>query len=198
MNMAQNLSEREFAACYLKLSPAELEKRIRAAFKLLAPCRLCPRKCGVDRPAGEKGVCGAGEVPEVSSSNLHHGEEPVLSGWRGSGTIFFAHCNLRCVFCQNYPISQLGHGNEAEPQHLAQMMLDLQKDGAHNINFVTPTHMVPWIIEAVAIAREQGLKIPLLYNCGGYESREELRLLDGIIDIYLPDMKYSDPGHSKT
>jgi putative pyruvate formate lyase activating enzyme len=181
-----------YSPAYLQLGKKEFEQRIRAAFKMLAPCRLCPRKCGVDRPAGEKGVCGAGAVPEVSSANLHHGEEPALSGWRGSGTIFFAHCNLRCVFCQNYPISQLGHGNETDSSGLAEMMIGLQHDGAHNINFVTPTHMVPWILEAVLLARAQGLKIPLLYNAGGYESLEALKLLNGIIDIYLPDMKYSD------
>lgn len=179
-------------SAYLKLSNKEFEKKLKKAFSLLSPCRLCPRRCGVERMKGEKGVCQAGALPEVSSYNLHFGEEPGISGWRGSGTIFFTHCNLRCVFCQNYPISQLGHGNETSSAGLAEMMLELQADGAHNINFVTPSHMVPWIMEAVFLAREKGLKIPLVYNCGGYESLEQLKLLEGIIDIYMPDMKYND------
>jgi len=184
--------EEKFIPAYLKLGPGEFELRTKKAFELLSPCRLCPRKCQVERLKGEPGFCQAGAKPEVSSYNLHFGEEPGISGWRGSGTIFFTHCNLRCVFCQNYPISQLGHGNLTSSEGLAEMMLELQQDGAHNINFVTPTHMVPWIIEALAIARERGLRIPLVYNSGGYDSLEELELLDGIVDIYMPDMKYND------
>jgi len=187
----------QFVPSYLKLSKAEFKLRIKEAFGLLSPCRLCPHQCGVDRLKGEKGTCKAGAKPEVSSHNLHFGEEPPLSGWRGSGTIFFTHCNLRCVFCQNYPISHLGHGNETDSEGIAEMMLELQEDNAHNINFVTPTHMVPWIIEAVVIAREKGLRLPLLYNSSGYDSIEELKLLDGIIDIYLPDMKYNDNQAAK-
>jgi putative pyruvate formate lyase activating enzyme len=182
----------QFIPSYLKLGKTEFKLRIKKAFSLLSPCRLCPHQCGVDRLAGEKGVCKGGARPEVSSYNLHFGEEPPLSGWRGSGTIFFTHCNLRCVFCQNYPISHLGHGNETDSKGIAEMMLELQNDNAHNINFVTPTHMVPWIIEAVSIARDKGLRLPLLYNSSGYDAIEELRLLDSIIDIYLPDMKYND------
>ncbi len=191
--MKRNSSEEEkFVPAYLKLSDRELEERIKKAFSLLNPCRLCPRKCEVNRLEGERGFCGAGAKAEVSSYNLHFGEEPGISGWRGSGTIFFTHCNLRCVFCQNYPISQLGHGNAVSTERLAEMMLELQHQGAHNINFVTPTHMVPWILEALLIAKERGLKIPLVYNTGGYDSLEELELLDGIVDIYMPDMKYND------
>jgi putative pyruvate formate lyase activating enzyme len=133
----------------------------------------------------------------VSSFNLHHGEEPPLSGWKGSGTIFFTHCNLRCVFCQNYPISHFGHGNQTDAKGIAEMMIELQEDGAHNINLVTPSHVVPWIIEAVSMARDQGLRLPLVYNSSGYDSFEELKLLDGIIDIYLPDMKYNDNDAAK-
>ena len=164
MSEMRDINRAEFVAAYLKLGKAEFKLRVREAMGLVKPCRLCPRNCSVDRLSGEKGVCRAGAQPEVSSSNLHFGEEPPLSGWRGSGTIFFTHCNLRCVFCQNYPISQLGHGNEADGAALADMMVNLQGSGAHNINLVTPSHMVPWIIEAVALAKEKGLRIPLVYN----------------------------------
>jgi len=197
MMAIKEMSLEKFEPAYLSLSKREFEKRIKSAFALLSPCRLCPRRCEVDRLKGKKGICQAGAIPEVSSYNLHFGEEPGISGWRGSGTIFFAHCNLRCVFCQNYPISQLGHGNETDSSELAEMMLELQADNAHNINLVTATHYVPWIIEAVFLAREKGLKIPLVYNSGGYESMEQLRLLDGIIDIYMPDMKYNDNSVAK-
>ena len=192
MSEMKDINRAEFVPAYLKLGKPEFKLRVREAMGLVKPCRLCPRKCEVDRLSGEKGVCRAGVKPEVSSSNLHFGEEPPLSGWRGSGTIFFTHCNLRCVFCQNYPISQFGHGNEADSAALADMMVELQGAGAHNLNLVTPSHMVPWIIEAVAIAREKGLRLPLVYNSSGYDSLEELRVLDGIIDVYLPDMKYND------
>jgi len=128
----------------------------------------------------------------VSSYNVHHGEEPPISGTRGSGTIFLTHCNLRCVFCQNYPISQLGVGRERSGLRLAQMMLNLQKRGCHNINWVTPTHFVPQILEAICLAIGRGLRLPFVYNTNGYDSLETLRLLDGIVDIYLPDMKYAD------
>jgi len=197
MSEMRETRRENFSPAYMKLSKAEFKLRSREAFGLLSPCRLCPRKCGKDRLKGERGVCQAGPVPEVSSFNLHFGEEPVLSGWKGSGAIFFAHCALRCVFCQNYPISHFGHGNQADAQGIAEMMLKLQDGGAHNINLVTPSHMVPWIIDAVAIAREKGLRLPLVYNSSGYDSLEELKLLDGIIDIYLPDMKYNDNSAAK-
>lgn len=133
----------------------------------------------------------------VSNFHAHFGEEPPISGKNGSGTIFFTHCSLRCVFCQNHPISQLGQGKEASAEELAGMMLRLQTEDCHNINFVTPTHYMPQILEAVFIARDKGLKVPLVYNCGGYESMEALDILDGIIDIYMPDMKYSNNTSAK-
>jgi len=174
-----------------------LKKRAEELSKLLEKCRLCPRKCLVNRLQDEKGFCGAGTRVVVSSWNLHFGEEPPISGYRGSGTIFFTHCNLRCCFCQNYPISQLGNGQEAEISELARMMVRLQKLGAHNINFVTPTHFVPQIVEALGMAIEEGLKIPLVYNSGGYDAEETLQLLDGIVDIYMPDAKYSTPESAR-
>ena len=164
---------------------------VKSLYQLLNPCRLCPHNCGVNRLKGEKGRCRTGNGFSVSSFNIHTGEEPPISGYNGSGTIFFTNCNLSCAFCQNYPISQLGHGKKCSVEELANMMLELQDKGAHNINFVTPTHVVPWIIDAVFRARDKGLKLPLVYNCGGYESIETLKLLEGIIDIYLPDAKYS-------
>jgi len=174
-----------------------LRKRKEELDKLLQDCHLCPRICRVNRWEDEKGFCGAGRRAVVSSYNLHFGEEPPISGYRGSGTIFFTHCNLRCCFCQNYPISQLGNGQEIEAGELARMMVRLQKLGAHNINFVTPTHFVPQIVEALELAIKEGLKIPLVYNSGGYDSLETLELLDGVIDIYMPDAKYSDPESAR-
>ena len=175
-----------------------LKKRKEELNKLLNKCHLCPRKCLVNRLQDEKGFCGAGKRVAVSSYNLHFGEEPPISGYRGSGTIFFTHCNLRCCFCQNYPISQLGNGQEVEISQLATMMVKLQKLGAHNINFVTPTHFVPQIVEALELAVREGLNIPLVYNSGGYDSVETLKLLDGIVDIYMPDAKYSNPQSAQT
>jgi len=169
-----------------------MEDRISKAYKLMERCRICPRKCGVNRLKGQAGFCKAGLSPMVSSFHAHFGEEPPISGKNGSGTIFFTHCSLRCVFCQNYPISQSGQGKEVKADELAGMMLELERQGCHNINFVTPTHYMPQILEAVSIAKEKGLKVPLVYNCGGYESIEALEFLDGVIDIYMPDMKYSD------
>ncbi len=167
-----------------------LRERAESAREILKDCALCPRECGADRLAGETGVCRAGAQARVASFNLHHGEEPPISGSRGSGTVFLSHCNLRCVFCQNYPISHMGNGVPAPPRELADMMLKLQKRGAHNINFVTPTHYMPQIIEALEIAVGDGLRLPIVYNCGGYESVDAVRLLDGIVDVYLPDIKY--------
>ena len=171
-----------------KITTAIIDK----LYELLSPCRICPRECGVDRLSGDIGNCGAGLEVKVSSFHQHFGEEPPLVGNRGSGTIFFAHCNLHCVYCQNWEISQLGMGKETQLDELASMMLRLQELGCHNVNFVTPTPWVPQIIKALSIAQENGLRVPLVYNCGGYESIEVLRLLDGIIDIYMPDIKYSN------
>lgn len=171
--------------------------KLRQAYGLLESCKLCPRKCGLNRLKGELGFCKAGLAPMVSSFHAHFGEEPPISGYNGSGTIFFTYCNLKCIFCQNYPISHMGEGREVNIEELAGMMLKLQKQGCHNINFVTPTHYMPQILEAIFLAKEKGLKVPLVYNCGGYESLESLKILDGIIDMYMPDMKYSDSSVAK-
>ena len=174
------------------ISETELQKRIDAAFDLLESCRACPRECGVNRLKDEKvGFCRSGLNPIISSVSPHHGEEPPLSGARGSGTIFFANCNLKCVYCQNYPISQMGNGTERTIGELACQMLSLQEQGCHNLNLVTPTHFMPQILKALGIARERGFRLPIVYNTSGYESLEALRLLDGIVDIYLPDMRYA-------
>lgn len=179
------------AGAYLKLMDGgELGRRVDAAREMLRSCRVCPHACGVDRLAGEKGKCRTGAGISISSYNDHHGEEPPISGTRGSGTIFFTNCNMACVFCQNYPISQLGNGRPATAQRLADYMLELQERGCHNINWVTPTHAAPQALEALQIAAERGLRLPIVYNCGGYESLEMLRLLDGVVDIYMPDIKY--------
>jgi len=171
----------------------ELAARAKAAQKLLAPCGVCPRTCGADRLAGEVGWCRIGARATVSSTILHFGEEPGLSGTRGAGTIFFGGCNLRCIFCQNYQISQLHMADPATSGEIAGMMLRLQAEGAHNIDLVSPTHVGPQVLEAVAIAAERGLSIPILYNSNGYDRIEMLRLFDGVADIYLPDLKYGYP-----
>ena len=174
-----------------------LEERLPEAKALLSPCQCCPRYCGVDRLAGDTGRCRSTIQLTVSSITLHHGEEPPISGYRGSGTIFLSNCNLRCLFCQNYPISQLGTGNVMSPAEVATGMIMLQRHGAHNINWVTPTHMTPMLMEALLTARKKGMSLPVVYNSGGYDSMEMLRLWDGIIDIYMPDMKYSDTDSAR-
>jgi putative pyruvate formate lyase activating enzyme len=160
--------------------------------RLLQSCVLCGHRCGVDRPAGQKGKCRAGIDPVISSYCVHRGEEPLLSGSRGSGTIFFANCCLKCAYCQNYEISQSGMGDEVSGVRLAEIMLELQGKGVHNINLVSPTHYAPQIAAALISAKQQGLKLPIVYNTGGYDSLELLRELDGLVDIYLPDLKYWD------
>jgi putative pyruvate formate lyase activating enzyme len=180
-----------------RIGVEELRDRAARAKEQLRECKLCPRECGVDRTAGKTGFCGVGELAAIASYSPHFGEEPPLVGRGGSGTIFFAGCNLGCIFCQNYDISHLRRGGEVYPEQLAEVMLALQKLGCHNINFVTPTHVVPQILEALVVARTNGLELPLVYNCGGYESLETIRLLDGVVDIYMPDMKYSDSSVSK-
>jgi putative pyruvate formate lyase activating enzyme len=166
---------------------------VTAAWTHLENCDLCARYCHVNRRQTTKGaVCRTGERAVVNSYGPHHGEEDVLRGLNGSGTVFFSWCNLRCVFCLNWEISQKGLGREVDPEELAGMMLKLQDDGCHNINFVTPSHVVAQIIAAVAIAARRGLRLPLVYNSGGYDSPEALALLDGVIDMYMPDMKYGD------
>lgn len=182
-----------FRPAYLNLLECgALEERIRQANALLSPCVLCPRKCQAERLAGKQGVCRTAALARVDGWCAHPGEESALSGWRGSGTIFFCGCNLRCVFCQNYEISQGAAGREMNAAELAAAMLELQERGCHNINLVSPTHVVPQILEALLIAAQAGLRLPLVYNTGGYDALETLRLLDGVVDIYLPDMKYAD------
>lgn len=170
-----------------------LAKRTTQARALLESCTLCPRKCRVNRLAGETGVCATGALCSVASYAPHFGEEPPLTGTHGSGTIFFSGCNLMCSFCQNYDISHSNTGREVTPDGLAAIMVHLQNLGCHNINLVTPTHVVPMILEALEPAVDMGLTIPLVYNSGGYDSVETLKLLRGIIDIYLPDFKFWDP-----
>ena len=175
---------------YLNLSPEEFEARVASLHEILKSCTLCARRCKVDRTEGERGFCRSGMEPLVSSFFPHFGEEDPLRGSRGSGTIFLANCNLRCVYCQNWELSHLGQGEPMSPEELAQVMLHLQRLGCYNINFVTPTHFAPQLIEGVRLAAAQGLRIPIVWNCGGYESVETLRLLEGIVDIYMPDIKY--------
>jgi len=178
---------------YLELwTNGELQKRAEKAGQTLKSCRLCPRQCRVNRTGEERGFCRAGFLPMVSSYTVHWGEEPPICGPRGSGTIFFTHCNLHCVFCQNYPVSQLRVGKEVSVEALGRMMLALQNRGCHNINLVTPTHFVPQILKALCLAVEEGFRLPFVYNTNGYDSLETLALLEGIVDIYLPDMKYAD------
>ncbi|HEY6011669.1 MAG TPA: radical SAM protein [Nitrospirota bacterium] len=178
---------------FFMVSQAELQQRIDAAYRLLESCRVCPRECGVNRLKDDKlGFCRSGLNPVIASVSPHHGEEPPLSGTKGSGAIFFTNCNLRCVYCQNYPISQMGNGAQRTPGELACQMVWLQEQGCHNVNLVTPTHFVPQILQALGIARERGFDLPIVYNSSGYDSPETLRLLDGIVDIYLPDMRYGD------
>lgn len=177
---------------YLNLSPGELKKRAALARERLASCNLCPWECRVNRLAGQPGHCRAPAGAVVSSYHPHFGEEPQLVGRFGSGTIFFTHCNLDCFFCQNWEISQEGEGREVDGETLAAMMLALQKAKCHNINLVTPTPHIAPILEALALAAEKGLALPLVYNCGGYEALETLKLLEGIIDIYMPDFKFWD------
>ena len=175
------------------LDNGELERRVANAYARLEDCDLCARYCQVNRRQTLKGVvCRAGERAVVHGYGPHHGEENPLRGWAGSGTIFFTWCNLRCVFCQNWEISQKGEGREVALETLAGMMLDLQGQGCHNINLVTPSHVVPQILAATLLAARRGLRLPLVYNTGGYDSPEALALLDGVVDIYMPDMKYGD------
>jgi len=182
---------------YLTLyQSGELLQRVREAYRRLAACDLCPHDCGVDRIKGQRGICGAGLKPKIASANLHRGEEPPISGSKGSGTIFFSGCSLKCIFCQNFPISQFGNGEEITTVELAARMLRLQRQGVHNINFVTPTHFLPQILAALWLAIPQGFSLPIVWNTSGYERVDALRLLDGIVAIYLPDMKYSEERSS--
>ncbi|MBC2712781.1 MAG: radical SAM protein [Desulfosarcina sp.] len=174
------------------LKTGTLERRANQGLEALAHCTLCPRRCGVDRTAGETGICKTGRRAVVASYSAHFGEEAPLVGNNGSGTIFFTHCNLLCNFCQNYEISHMGEGSPLDDDQLAEIMLALQQTGCHNINFVTPSHVVPQILSAVYLAAQRGLTVPLVYNCGGYDRVETLKLLHGIVDIYMPDFKFWD------
>jgi putative pyruvate formate lyase activating enzyme len=181
-----------FEPAYLApLHSGELKNRVQQATQRLEKCDLCAWKCQVNRLAGIKGICQTTDQARLASYGPHMGEEDPLRGWRGSGTIFFARCNLHCQYCQNYDISQTDAGALVEPQGLAAAMLELQSLGCHNINFVSPSHVVPQILAALLIAAQAGLHLPLVYNTGGYDSLETLQLLDGVIDIYMPDMKYA-------
>jgi len=187
------LHSRDFQPAYRKLPEGELRRRAGEAVAGLARCRFCPRACDANRLEGIEGVCRTGRRARVSSLGPHRGEEDCLRGRNGSGTIFFSGCNLRCVFCQNFDISQAGHGADCDASCLAGMMLELQDLGCHNINWVTPEHVVPQLLEALPSAVERGLRLPIVYNTSAYDSPESLRLLDGIVDIYMPDFKIWDP-----
>lgn len=170
----------------------ELRSRIAALRRLLSSCTLCPRDCHVNRLEGELGICKAGDRLTIAAAFPHFGEEPPLVGSGGSGAIFISWCNLLCRFCQSWEVNHRGEGVMASPRELADIMLDLQARGCHNINFVTPTHYAPQLIAALPLAIDRGFRLPLVYNCGGYEAREVIQLLDGIIDVYLPDIKFLD------
>jgi len=179
------------------LETGELEKRSKDLHVLLGDCNLCPHQCSVDRLHGERGFCRTGENAVVSAFDSHFGEEPELVGRHGSGTIFFSYCNLRCVFCQNYDISQCGAGEEVTPKKLSRIMLTLQKHGCHNINLVSPSHVVPQIVQAIYLSAQKGLSIPIVYNSGGYDLVDTLKTLEGIIDIYMPDIKFASEDYAK-
>ncbi|MDI6752083.1 MAG: radical SAM protein [bacterium] len=178
---------------YLLSSQDKIKEKRDALYRTLSSCNLCPRECKVNRLEGKKGYCGANKELVVSSISPHFGEESELVGSSGSGTIFFSHCSLKCIFCQNYEISHLGYGRSITEEELAEAMLSLAKIGCININLVTPTHYLPQILSALLIAKDKGLKLPIVYNSSGYERVETLRLIEGIIDIYMPDMKYGNP-----
>jgi putative pyruvate formate lyase activating enzyme len=186
---------RPFEPGYLALHRSgELRRRAEAALRRLERCDICPRACGVNRLDDEtNGTCATGRLARFASVGPHFGEEAPLVGSRGSGTLFFAGCNLGCAFCQNADISQLEPGREVEARELSQLMLSLQEMGCENLNLVTPTHVTAQILEVLWLAVEEGLRLPLVYNCGGYESLDTLALLDGVVDIYMPDLKYADP-----
>jgi len=188
------LSRRDFVPAYLHThQQGLLAEKVAAAQALLRSCKVCPHECAVDRWAEQTGLCKTGRRARLSSAFAHHGEEDCLRGWDGSGTIFFSGCNLGCVFCQNFDISQLAGGRELDADQLAEVMLRLQAAGCHNINFVTPEHVVPQILEALPAAIEDGLRLPLVYNTGAYDSLESISSLDGVVDIYMPDFKLWDP-----
>ncbi|MCI0615686.1 radical SAM protein [bacterium] len=186
-----------FVPAYLRLSIAEIERRAKEAIASLEHCRVCPRNCDVDRLNNKHATCRTGRFARVGSYGPHFGEEDCLRGWNGSGTIFFGLCNLRCVFCQNWDISQMVAGVEATPKILASMMMALQDQGCHNINFVTPEHVVPQILEALPIAIQRGLTLPIVYNTSAYDSMESMKWMESIVDIYMPDFKFYTEENGK-
>ena len=196
-----NIDERfvldSFEPAYLSLSRSELDARVAAALKELEDCHACPRNCGVNRMAGETKVCNTGRHARVASAFPHRGEEDCLRGWKGSGTIFFALCNLRCVFCQNWDISQRPAGPEATAEQIADLMLQLQARGCHNINFVTPEHVAPQVVEAIVAAIPKGLRVPIVYNTSAYDAIASLRLMEGLVDIFMPDFKFWESESAK-
>ena len=198
MSDPRTVKRGEFQAAYLKLwRSGELSRRVELGLGRLADCTLCPRNCHVNRMDDKTKTCRTGRYAAVSSCFAHFGEEGCLRGTHGSGTIFFSWCNLRCVFCQNYEISWLGQGRIVGPQELAEMMLALQAQGCHNINLVTPEHVVPQILEALLLAVERGLRLPLVYNTSAYDSLDSLALMDGVVDIYMPDFKFWSPEKAR-
>jgi len=191
------IPSRDFEPAYLALHRSgELRRRAEMALERLFDCHVCPRNCGVNRMIDKAAACTTGRYAVVGSYFPHRGEEDCLRGWNGSGTIFLSWCNLRCVFCQNYDISQIGEGGECQPEQIAQMMIELQALGCHNLNFVTPEHVVPQLLEALALAVEQGLRLPIVYNTSAYDSMDSLQLMEGVVDIYMPDFKFWDPQAS--
>jgi putative pyruvate formate lyase activating enzyme len=192
------MSRRRFVPAYVRaFDEGVLQERAGQAVESLRSCRVCPRDCEIDWFNNKVGVCKSGRLARVASAFPHFGEEDCLRGWNGSGTIFFGWCNLRCVFCQNFETSQLGEGAEVTASALARIMLDLQEIGCHNINFVTPEHVVPQILEALVIAVERGLRLPLVYNTSAYDSLDSIRLMDGLVDIYMPDFKLWEAEHCR-
>ena len=186
------MNQKNFEPAYIRIhKQGLLQEKVEKALQMLEDCSICPRNCKVNRIKGEKGICKGGYLPKISSYSPHFGEERPLVGFQGSGTIFLTHCNLGCIFCQNYSISHIGEGREVSFDRLSKMMIELQKLGCHNINFVSPTHFVPQVMKALLKSVDMGLSVPLVYNTGGYDSVKTLRLLDGIIDIYMPDFKYT-------
>ena len=198
MSDLRTMRRGEFQPAYLKLwQSGELARRVELGLEKLADCALCPRNCHVNRIENKTKTCKTGRYAVVSSYFAHHGEERCLRGQRGSGTIFFSWCNLRCVFCQNYEISWQGEGRTVKPEELAEMMLALEAQGCHNINLVTPEHVVPQILEALLLAAPRGLHLPLVYNTSAYDSLDSLALMDGVVDIYMPDFKFWDPEQAR-
>jgi putative pyruvate formate lyase activating enzyme len=188
----------DFIPAYLKsYDKGILERKVDKALKILENCEVCPRRCNVNRVKNKLGICRIGRYAKVSSFFPHFGEEDCLRGWNGSGTIFFSFCNLKCVFCQNFEVSWIGEGIEVGPKEIAKMMIILQEKGCHNINLVTPEHVVPQILEAIPFAIEMGLNLPIVYNTSSYDSIESLKLMEGIVDIYMPDFKFFTPKLAK-